>query len=76
MDDCAGGIEEFEGWRGGVVALGLRVRAGLTDLRSGSGEAGAGVLDLEGSSTMYMGVSMSRNSTCKGQYICQDSSNE
>lgn len=47
----------------GVGALGLRVRVGLTDLRTGSGEGGAGVLDLVGSSTMYMGVSISRNST-------------
>ncbi len=46
-----------------MVFLVLRVRVGLTDLRRGSGEVGAGVLDLAGSSTIYMGVSMSRNST-------------
>lgn len=55
-------MEGFEGSRGGVAALGLRDRAGLADLRRGSGETGTGVLDLDGSSTMYMGVSMSRNS--------------
>lgn len=75
MDDCEAGIEEFEGSRGGVAALGFRDRAGLADLRSDSGETGTGVFDLEGSSTMYMGVSMSRNSTCKGQCPSQLSSN-
>lgn len=63
VEDSAGGIEGFEGLCGGVLALGLRVRVGLMDLRSGSGEAGVGVLDLRGSSTMYISVSMSRNST-------------
>lgn len=75
MDDCEAGIEGFEGSRGGVAALGFRDRAGLSDLRSGSGETGTGVLGLEGSSTMYMGVSRSRNSTCKGQHTSQLSSN-
>lgn len=64
MEDCAEGIGGFDVSCVGVGALGgLRVRVGLTDLRTGSGEGGAGVLDLVGSSTMYMGVSISRNST-------------
>jgi len=75
VEDCDAGIEAFEGSRGGVAALGFRDRAGLMDLRSGSDETGTGVLDLEGSSTMYMDVSISRNSTCKGQWSSQLSSN-
>lgn len=67
VDDCAGGMEGFEEWRGDVAGSGLRARAGLADLRKGSGEAGVGVLDLEGSSTIYISVSMSRNSACRGQ---------
>ena len=63
MEDCAEGIGGFDVSCVGVGALGLRVRVGLTDLRTGSGEGGAGVLDLVGSSTMYMSVSISRNST-------------
>ena len=75
MEDCDAGIEGFEGSRGGVVALGFRDRVGLMDLRNGSGETGTSVLGLEGSSTMYMGVSISRNSTSEGQCTSQLSSN-
>ncbi len=76
MDDCAGGIVGLDGSCEGVVALGLRDRAGLADLRSGSGEAGVIVLDLGGSSTMYMSVSMSRNSTHRGQQAYRYNSKE
>jgi hypothetical protein len=59
VEDWAGGIEGSEAWRRGDECLALRDRVGLTELRGGSG-----VLDLMGSSTMYMGVSTSRNSAC------------
>jgi hypothetical protein len=75
VEDCDAGIKGFEGSRGGVAALGFRDLAGLMDLRNGSGEMGTGVLDLGGSSTMYMGVSISRNSTSEGQCTSQLSSN-
>ena len=59
VEDWAGGIEGSEAWRGGDECLPFRERVGLTELRVGSGVRG-----LMGSSTMYMGVSMSRNSAC------------
>jgi len=61
VEDCAGGMEEVEGSMEGDEALRFRDRVGLSDARDGS-RVGAGVLGLIGSSTMYMGVSKSRNS--------------
>lgn len=63
VEDGAGGRAALKAWREGVEAFRLRERAGLRDVRGGSGDVGAGVLGLKGSSTMYMGVSKSRNST-------------
>lgn len=76
MEDWVGGIEGFEVSRDGLVALGFRVLVGLTEVRRVSGEAGADVLDLEGSSTMYMEVSKSRNSAGKNQTMSRYSSCE
>ena len=59
VEDWAGGIDGSEAWRGGDECRAFRDRVGLTGLRGGSG-----VLDLTGSSTMYMGVSTLRNSAC------------
>jgi hypothetical protein len=56
-------MEEVDAWFVGEEALRLRDRVGLSDKRVKSGEDGAGVLAAMGSSTMYMGVSKSRNST-------------
>ena len=66
VEDCAAGIEGSEACRDGEPGVGLafRDRVGLAELRESSGVAGAGVLDLIGSSTMYIGVSRSRNSVC------------
>ena len=59
VEDGAKGIEGSEAWRDGDEGLAFRERVGLSELRVGSG-----VLGLMGSSTMYMGVSISRNSAC------------
>jgi hypothetical protein len=61
VEDWAGGMDGLEARRGGDVGFAFRERVGLADVRGG--EAGAGVFDFVGSSTMYMGVSRSRNST-------------
>lgn len=64
VDDWAGGIDGSEAWRGGDECRAFCDRVGLTELRGGSG-----VLALMGSSTMYMGVSTSRNSARDQSYI-------
>ena len=56
VEDGARGIEGSEAWRDGDEGLAFRERVGLSELSVGSG-----VLGL---STMYMGVSISRNSAC------------
>lgn len=59
-------MEVTEASGSGEEALRFRERVGLSEVRIDSGEVGADVLDLMmGSSTMYIGVSKSRNSTSK-----------